>query len=471
MKKYFFICLIALCLCSRAGAATEYTLDALYRIALERSEKIKISAEDLYIAITGKEKAMSFLLPQLSAVGGYTRYRDSKTSDSGMLIQPDEAASYGLRLDQSMSLSGREITAFKISKDNIEKSKFDLFAVKEAYMFIVSNAYYDYLKTKKIVDISKANVERLTKHKNAAATRLKVGEVTKTALLRAEAELSGAQSDLIKTGNFMKLRKAVIARIVGINEDFEVKEDSESGNAGNSSEEIIEGCQLLAVECLKEKADSERAELKSASLQKKIADDTVRVVHGTYWPTVSVEGVYQKRKETPETTSIVRDNIYGGLKFNFPFFEGGLRDAQVKEAGAKKRQTALAYEDLKKSVGIEVESAYLDFITQKGVLQSLEDQYAFAKDNYNAVARQFEYGLANSIDVMDANTLLVTAERQLADATYNYRLSILMIKRTTGVLLKSVMDSEPAGLLDQQGICSKTEKTSISNKLIGAVDK
>ena len=42
------------------------------------------------------------------------------------------------------------------------------------------------------------NVGRLTKHRDAASVRLKVGEVTKTALLRAEAELSGAQSEEIK---------------------------------------------------------------------------------------------------------------------------------------------------------------------------------------------------------------------------------------------------------------------------------
>jgi hypothetical protein len=72
---------------------------------------------------------------------------------------------------------------------------------------------------------------------------------------------------------------------------------------------------------------------------------------------------------------------------------------------------------------------------------------------------------------MDANTLLVTAERQLADATYNYLLSILMIKRTTGMLLKSVTGPETARSHGRQGIRSINAETSLSNKLIGAVDK
>jgi outer membrane protein len=305
-------------------------------------------------------------------------------------------------------------------------------------MLSVSGAYYDFLHVKKLVQISRANVDRLTKYKEAAETRLKVGEVTKTAVLRAEAELSGAKSDLIKTENLLKLSKALLARIVGIqDEDFDVKE----GVLTEESDAFGQLCWPLTTECLKEKANDERAELKSLRVQKKIAEQQIKYVYGGYWPTLSAEGVYQRTVQTPELTNIIRDLAYGGLRLNFPFFEGGLRVAEVNEAYAKKRQVDYTYEDSKKSIGIEVDSAYLDLTTQKGVLKSLEDQFAFARDNYNAVLKQFVNGLANSIDVMDANTLLVTAERQFADAVYNYQQAILKVKRATGTLLGSLAGS------------------------------
>jgi len=432
-KKFSLVCILLFFFVPVCPAA-EYTLDGLYKLALERSEKIKISDEDLYIAERTKDKAMSLLMPKLSAVGGYTKYKNSYMS-GGSYSQPDDATSWGARLDQSMSLSGREITAFKISKDGIRKSSYDLFAVKEGYMLSVTSAYYDLLRAKKIVEISKANVERLTKHRNAAATRLKIGEVTKTALLRAEAELSGAQSELIRTDNNLKLTKAVLARVVGIEEDYDVKESPQPNEYGA----LIEDCQQMTVDCLKEKANAERAELKSFNIQKKMAEDQVKFTRGAHWPTLAIEGVYSKRQENPETGNLIRDNLFAGVKLIFPFFEGGLINAEVKEAIAKKRQAEFALGDLKKSINVDVENAYLDYITQKGVLKSLEDQLAFAKDNYNAISKQFEFGLANSIDVMDANTLLVTAERQLADAAYNYQLSILKLKRSIGTLLKAVL--------------------------------
>jgi outer membrane protein len=466
--KYLIVAaLMIFSLLARAGALVEYDLQDLYKLALERSERIRISGEDVYIAGTNQDKARSFLLPKLSAFGSQLKYSEAKTSDTGSIIQPLDQSQWGLRLDQSMSLSGREITAFRIARDNVERSKHDLFAVKEGYMLSVSGAYYDYLHVKKLVQISRANVERLTKYKEAAETRLKVGEATKTAVLRAEAELSGARSDLIKTENLLKLSKAFLARIVGVqDEDFDVRE---SGLAEES--DVFRGlCWPLTAECLKMTANEERAELKSLKVQKNVAERQIKYTYGSYWPTLSAEGVYQKTVQTPELTNIIRELTYGGLRLNFPFFEGGLRVAEVSEAYAKKRQIDYTYEDSKKSIGIEVDTAYLDLTTQKGVLKSLEDQFNFARDNYNAVLKQFVNGLANSIEVMDANTLLVTAERQFADAVYNYQQAILKVMRATGTLLKSVMASaNQAGRgTDGRGPSGKAD---LFNKSTGAVDR
>jgi len=113
--------------------------------------------------------------------------------------------------------------------------------------------------------------------------------------------------------------------------------------------------------------------------------------------------------------------------------------AEFREAKAKERQARLAYDDLKKSVDIEVQSACLDLDTLKGSLKFLEDQQVFARDNYNAVMKQFENGLATSLDVMDANTLLLTADKNVTEALYNYQLAYLKMKRASGTLLQFVL--------------------------------
>ena len=228
--------------------------------------------------------------------------------------------------------------------------------------------------------------------------------------------------------NILKLAKVVLARVVGIAGDFDVKEpDAQVETTGPT------------LGSLKETALMERAELRSYAIQKKMAEDRVDLAKSAYWPTISVEGGYTGQTQNPSLPFAVNDSKWAGVTLNIPIFEGGLRKAEVGQAEAKSRQSGLLYDDLKKTVTVEVENSWLDYQTQQGVLQSLRDQVKFADDNYNSVSKQYKFGLANSIDIIDANTLLLTAERQLTDADFNYRLSLVRMQRTAGVLLKTIL--------------------------------
>lgn len=423
----------------------EYSLDDLYRLAMQRSETIRIAEEDVFISERDKDRAMAVLFPKLSAFGSYTKYNKEKAIDL-FVIQPDNSTAWGLNLKQSLSLSGKEFTALRIAKEYITKNGYDLGSVKGSYLLSVASTYYDVLRARKGVDIANTNVERLTRHRDASRTRLRVGEITKTVLLRAEAELSGAQSDLIKAENSLKLAKAVLARTAGINGDYDVKEsDAGIQNAPLTFDftAITGDCRLPVLNCLKQTALSERSEIKSAELEKEIAGQQITYTKGSYWPDVSVQGVYNRLENDPTLAPFeIKESVYGTIRIDYPFFEGGLRKAEVSQAKARFRQTDYKLEDANKSVSVEVENAYLNLITASGILEKLQAEAEYAADNYNAVTKQFEFGLADSLDVMDANTLLVTSEKQLANARYDYQYAILELKRATGTLLKSVISGQ-----------------------------
>jgi outer membrane protein len=421
-------------------SAEEYSLADLYRVALQTAEKIKISEENITIAEAGKGKALSYLLPKLTTFAGFTNYTESKYSNPttitlpggnlvfpGSLIQPDKAWGWGLRLDENLSLGGREFTSFKMSKENLEKSRLDTYAIQEDYLLAVAFGYYNVLKARKNLDIADANVERLSTYRTAADKRLRVGEVTKTVLLRAEAELSRALADRMTAGNSLVLAMAQLKRVVGLKDGVQLKEEAPASK------------DIPPVNTYQAVALSERSDLKGLEIQKKQAEDQVRYAKGAYWPTLSVSGVYSRMDQSPQAGTLNQESIYAGVALNFPIFEGGLRQAEVKEARSKEKQSGLLYDDLKKTIEIDVQSAYLDLMTQQSTLKFMEDQLVFAKDNYQAIARQFEFGLANSLDVMDANTLLVSAERKVSDAGYNYQMAVMRMKRATGVLLKEVL--------------------------------
>jgi len=438
MKKLLYATIILACasVLVTAAPAQEYTLSGLYQQALKNSEKMKMAQENLYIAQYGKDKAWAVLIPRVTAFGTYNRFSEDKYSTPArtVLIQPLESGNWGVRADQSFSLSVRELTALKVAGQTITKNEFDLDATKSDFVLIVASAYYDVMKAKKALEITAANMERLTQYRNSVEKRVMVGELTKTALLRSEGELSGARADYLRATNAFQLARFALVRITGIEDEFRLKETAlpEQDN--------------IPLTNLRSVAFDKRSDLKSYNMQAQIAEGYVSFARGAFWPSLNLFAIYNGVDQYPAsasaaTQSLNRETMMAGVSLTFPFFEGGLRVAEYREARAKERQAKLAYDDFKKNVDIELQGAYLDLQTQKGALQFSEDQLTFAQDNYGAVVRLFDNGLATNLDVMDANSLLLSAERNVAESYYNYQLAYLRVKRSNGTLLQFVISS------------------------------
>jgi outer membrane protein len=401
----------------------DYTLADLYRIALQGAEKIKVSEENVNIAQLELKKARGALIPNLSAYGSYTQYTEAHRGDTGNLIQPDQSGTWGLQLAQSYSLSGRDFTVLDIAGKSLARSRYDLISFQQDYLLSVSASFYDLLKAKQALEIANANLDRLTKYRDAANTRLRVGEVTKTALLRAEGELSGAQSDKIKAANSLAAAKVVLARLTGIEGPYDIKETPEQDDSPGSLTD------------LESRAMARRQDLKSLEAQKEIAQKQLTYAKGAYWPSLSLGAAYARVDQNPQSSSLNRESIYGNVAVNFTFYDGGERNADIMQAATRLRQAELLYRDAVNTAMLQVRNSFLDFTTQQGIIKFLQDQLTYARDNFNAVSKQYEFGLANSLDVIDANNLLLTSQRQLADALNNSRFSRLNLQRATGALL------------------------------------
>ena len=393
--------------------AAEYTLLDIYKIALTQSEKIKMAEEDLYLSHETQDKTLGGLLPNITAFGSYKTYGTK---------------SYGLKASKNLSLGGSEIIAYKMSKVNINKSEYDLKTVKSDYLLDVTTAYINILRASKAVTITQTNVTRLKNHRDAALIRLQVGETIKTAVLRAEAELSGANVELVKAQNGLNLAKAVLARLIGLTDEYQIIETSD----------IFELDDSKTLYELKDMAVKNRMEVKSLELADKILEQNINIAKGSFWPVISAEIVYSNTFLEPSPQYFPSEGLYTGVTLSYALFEGGIRRIEVNEAKSKWRKASLSLIDLKKSLQIGIENLYSEYQTQMEVLKSIADQLAFSQDNYNLVSKQYSYGLVNSLDVMDANNILSRAETSLSDARYNYQLIVIKLKHATGMLLPEI---------------------------------
>ena len=407
-----------------------YTLKQLCKVANDNAETIQIARENTYIAEQDKKRAQSVLIPTASLYGSYLNYKndDSYTPDVNTL---------GGKLTQSFTLNGKELTAYDVSKKNIEKAKFSEQAIRSDYIFQVAQAYIQALNLKRLVTVADAEVKRLDTYKESVDEKLSVGSVTKTALYRAQAELSKAKTNQIVAKNNVQTAKAGIVRLTGIKDTFSIP-DEDIKAVDNFS---------ITFEDIKTRALEERYEIQEASKDVEIARRTIAYERGGYWPRIELEGGYREKDIDYDTTGGTRDEYdteeaYIQAQLVFTLYDGGLRRAQVRQAAARLRQAKQFLANEKKAVILESKQSFLEFSTAKSTLTNLADEVKSAEENFNAVQMQFKYGMADSIDIMDANTLLVDAQRRISNARSSFYLSILKIIYTQGKILDYFLTEE-----------------------------
>ena len=399
-----------------------YTLKQLCRIANENAETIQIAREQTYIAEQEKERALSVLIPSATLYGSYLNYKNDD------YYTPD-VNTFGGKLTQSFTLNGRELIAYDVSKKGIEKANFSEQAIRSDYIFQVAQAYIQAVNLKRLVAVADAEVERLNTYRDSVNEKLTVGSVTKTALFRAQAELSKAKTNQIVAVNNVHNAKAGIVRLSGIEDKFSIA-SVDIKNIENFS---------VTLEEIKSHALENRYEIKEASKDVDIAGRTIAYEKGEYWPRIELEGGYREKDSTYAGTGTQggydTEEAYIQAQLVFTLYDGGLRRAQVKQAQARQRQATQSLADEKKAVILEANQSFLEFNTAKSTLTNLADEVKFAEENYNAVQMQFKYGMVDSIDIMDANTLLVDAQRRISNARSSFYLSILKIIYTQGNIM------------------------------------
>ena len=417
--------LSALLILSAPAGAGEHTvsLKEAYDLALKNHESVKIAGEVLYQLEQTRKKAVSNILPTITADGSYTKFSDEKVS-SITVIQPDNSLNYSLRLSLPLYRGGREWSALRQARYMIEAGERGSEITKEDVVSAVSYAYMGRLKLQKEIEIKEADLKRAEEWSRVASAKFRVGEVTRAAVLRADAEAAGIQADLSRVKKELHIAEDRLARLIGVQSGFDIEEPPQKDVPDGKVEELI----LTAL--------NNRNDYLKTTAEVELAKEGIRYARGGFMPTLRLDGVYSGRDQDPVSSAFYnKESIYASITLTYPLYEGGLRVAEVSEAESKFREAGLKKIILAKEIELEVRDASYNIDAIKSAIEFYRTQVSFAEENYNTVFKQFTYGLAVNADVIDANSTLVTAQSSLSNSAVDLQLAIIELKKRMGLLL------------------------------------
>ena len=299
------------------------TLNDVYMLVLRESEEIEIVRQDILHAKKEKWRAISEVLPQITLRGAYDRLSTEEvtTEERGtFLLQPRDSYGAEVTLEQPLFAGGKHWAGIRMARREIKIVRKSLSLSMEAALLYVAKVFYGVLNAQKDVEAQERNVERLLEHRRLSELRFKVGEVTETILLRAEAELAAAHAELLVRENEEAVKKRELQILTGLPDGFKME--------GPTLPEIPEGegKELL------EMAIQKRDDMKQSRLREGVSKEGITIARANFFPSITVQGTYFYRDQDPQSTFFIDESWFVGGRIAFPIFEGGRRVAEIAQA-------------------------------------------------------------------------------------------------------------------------------------------
>jgi outer membrane protein TolC len=116
-----------------------------------------------------------------------------------------------------------------------------------------------------------------------------------------------------------------------------------------------------------------------------------------------------------------------------PIFTGGRIKGDITQAEAALRQRNAEAENIRGQVDYDVRTAFLNLSASKEQVDVAQRNVALANENLTRSKDRFTSGVTDSVEVVQSEQSLASANDQYITSLYNYNLAKLMLARALGV--------------------------------------
>jgi outer membrane protein len=425
-------------LCWAQGGEKVIDLEEAYRLAMKTQEKVLIAGIEVRKSKLLPKKAITIMMPRMTITGSYVRLNDAMEYEAKLgnitlpPVQtfPEDQTVGNFEFVQPI-YEGQFFPARKKANQTVESSTEIYGQTSQDVLFQVAQAYYEVLKGEQLVQNARETLNLTQEELRVSKVKFKAGDVTEDAVLRAELNISRAESKVIENLNSLRLAKEVLKRVTGMKEQ----------NVGvveppKLTEETARYDELL------QRALEDRHDYKQASVSVKMAESDIELVKAKFHPSLSASWNYYKISDPGWLQS--NDYWIALLKLEIPLFEGGQRYYDLKEKQESLRQAKLALEDLTESIKIDLRGAILKMETEKAILANSTKEVKLAEKNYDITFAKYQYGAATFSILTEALLYLDSARTDFITNTYDQQVSILNVQRAVGQFAREYIEEDEA---------------------------
>ncbi|MEQ1591130.1 MAG: TolC family outer membrane protein [Thiobacillaceae bacterium] len=168
---------------------------------------------------------------------------------------------------------------------------------------------------------------------------------------------------------------------------------------------------------------------------KLIADQEVEKNRAGHYPTLDAVANYNiSNNQNFGSIKVDTRTAVIGLQLAVPIFQGGLVSSKVREAVANQDKARFDLDNAQREASLQASQAYLNVTNGEAQVKALEQARTSTQAQLDSTKLGLQVGVRTSLDVLNAQQQVLSAQRDLAAARYNFLLSGLNLKAAAGAL-------------------------------------
>jgi len=387
-------------------------------LAPDGNARVQLAAEAVRQARARKSQALSALLPNFDASWSARSFTQDLTT-MGLQIQTPLFAIptfigpvdvYDLRATATQTVFNLSvIRKFQAASAQAAASKLDTEQARVEAAALVGKAYVNATRAENGVATAMANVELAERLLALAKSQKEAGTGTGLDIVRAEVQVASEKQQLIAAKEARETSRLSLLRAMNVPLDLEVELTDPLTYV---PADIPEAAKALEI------ARANRPDLKAQSGREHSAKLSYDSAAFERLPTVGAFGDYGDIGVAPGT---LRPTRTIGVSVKIPIFDGGRRDALRAEASSQLRSEAIRSHDLGKQAELEVRTAIAALRSAEEQARVSLESVTLSTKELEQAERRYRSGVANSIEVTDAQTRLARARENKDMAVYRQR--------------------------------------------------
>ncbi len=384
------------------------TLADCFALAETDNEDLLSADEDRLQAWLRRDQAVAAVLPTLSTNVTVTQQDRVSDSTDGNIPSPDRRQ-WAFTVKQPIFRGLAELHAMHQATLSAEARAASIETLRASLRRSVARAFFGLLTSQADVRTLE-EAEKLGRSRvDEMGARLEAGLARRTEMLLLESQLQETLAQLRRARTSVTVARSVLAEVLGVELPVPLAAPAASTAPVPARNEAV-------AEALKA-----RPELRSAESDAAAAEESVAVVRGAYWPTVSFIGNWYVSRQgyTAHDRATDWDAM---LVVDFPFFEGGATKAKERIAKSDLRKARQAWSRLFGGVVQDVESVQAAAAADAELLATVQRNAQIARENLGLLRAEYTHGIATSLEVLTAQNVLEQAELDLERQSLEYQL-------------------------------------------------